>query len=154
VALVLTPDDLTFLDGQRVARLATVDAAGRPHVVPVCFARLGGRLFVPVDAKPKRGDPRDLQRLRNLRQRPDATLLVDHYEEDWQRLRWLQVRTRAVILDVGPEREREAALDALERRYPQYRQMGLAGLGLPVIALEPVSVRRWSAAGAEAHDSA
>jgi PPOX class probable F420-dependent enzyme len=126
-----------------VARLATADAAGRPSVVPVCFACVEARLYVPVDAKPKRGDPQRLARLRNLRARPEAVLLVDRYDEDWAHLRWLMIRAVATILDQGAERD--AALAALEQRYPQYRAMGLAALGLPVIALTPVAVRRWAA---------
>src|SRR5688500_191226 len=113
---MFSPDDLRFVDEQRVARLATADAAGQPYVVPVCFARLGQSLYVGIDAKPKGGDPRRLKRLRNLRERPEAVLLLDHYEEDWQRLRWLSIRASAAILDDGPERA--AALAALERRYP------------------------------------
>lgn len=140
---VLLAEDLAFLDAQRVGHLATAGANGRPHVVPVCFARVYGRLYIPVDAKPKRGDPRALRRLRNLRERPEAVLLLDQYEEDWRRLRWLSIRSRSVILEEG--QERDEALDALERRYPQYVAMGLAGLGLPVIALRPIAVRRWSA---------
>jgi PPOX class probable F420-dependent enzyme len=140
---MLGVDDWTFLDEQRVGRLATADAAGHPHVVPVCFARVADRLYVPVDGKPKRGDPRALKRLRNLRERPEAALLVDRYDEDWGRLRWLLIRARAAILTGGAERE--AALAALEHRYPQYAAMGLAGLGLPVVALQPTAVRRWSA---------
>jgi PPOX class probable F420-dependent enzyme len=143
---MLRAGDLAFLDAQRVAHLATADAAGHPHVVPVCFVRIGGRLYVPVDAKPKQGDPRALKRLRNLRERPEAALLVDRYDEDWAQLRWLLVRARAIVLEVGEERG--AALRALEQRYPQYAAMGLAALGLPVIALEPTAVRRWSAQAA------
>lgn len=140
----LTPADLEFMDAQRVARLGTVDAAGGPHVVPVCFARIESRLYVPIDAKPKRGDPRQLTRLRNLRARPEAVLLVDRYDEDWGRLRWLMIRASATILEDGAERE--AALAALEGRYAQYAAMGLEGLGLPVIALTPKVASRWSAA--------
>jgi PPOX class probable F420-dependent enzyme len=143
VAATLEPGDLLFLDQQRVARLATSDVTGRPHVVPVCFARVASQLYVPVDAKPKRGDPRKLARLRNLRARPEAVLLLDFYDEDWSQLRWLMIRATATILDGGPERE--VALAALEQRYPQYLAMGLASLGLPVVALTPVAVRRWAA---------
>jgi PPOX class probable F420-dependent enzyme len=139
---MLEPADLAFLDQQRVARLATADRGGQPAVVPVCFARRGERLYIPIDAKPKRGDPRRLRRLRNLQERPEAVLLLDHYEDDWRRLRWLSIRARATILEAGPERT--AALAELERRYPQYAAMRLATLGLPVIALEPLSVSRWS----------
>ena len=140
----LTPSDLAFLDQQGVARLATVETDGRPHVVPVCFARVGVRLYVAIDAKPKRGNPRDLKRLQNIRAHPLVTLVVDHYDDDWRRLRWLMVRCAATILEEGDERA--AALAALEQRYPQYASMGLARLGLPVIALEPSSASRWSAA--------
>ncbi len=139
----LRPGDREFLEEQRVGHLATSDAAGRPYVVPVCFAQVGERLYVPIDAKPKRGDPRALQRLRNLHARPEAVLLVDQYDEDWRSLRWLSIRARATILERGEERA--AALAALERRYAQYAAMGLAALGLPVIALEPMAVRRWAA---------
>jgi PPOX class probable F420-dependent enzyme len=114
-------------------------------VVPVCFARLGERLFVPIDAKPKQGDPRGLKRLRNLRERSEAVLLLDHYEEDWQRLRWLSIRGQASILENEPERV--VALTALEGRYPQYGEMGLSSLGLPVIALLPVTLSRWDGSG-------
>ena len=118
--------------------------------MPVCFAHVDGRLYVPIDAKPKRGDPRRLRRLRNLRERPDAALLIDYYDEDWTRLRWLLIRARAVILDVGTAdvataRERDTALTALERRYPQYAVMQLSRLDLPVITFEPIAVTRWRA---------
>ena len=159
---VLSAEDWAFLEERRVAHLATADATGRPHVVPVCFARSGDALFVPIDAKPKRGDPRALRRLRNLRRRPRATLLVDRYDEDWRRLRWLMLSVRARILEANGESAadgapadeaadgadavaRRDALAALEARYPQYAAMGLAGLNLPVIRLDPEGVRRWSA---------
>src|SRR5919206_4272586 len=102
---VLTAEDLAFLDVERVARLATADAEGRPTAVPVCFARVGGRLYIAIDAKPKRGNPRDLKRLRNIRAQPNVVLLLDRYDEDWTRLRWLSVRASATILESGDERE-------------------------------------------------
>lgn len=140
-----TEDDRAYLDGERVARLATADDEGRPTLVPVCFARVGERVYIPVDAKPKGGDPRELKRLRNIRAQPNVALLLDRYDEDWSRLRWLLVRARARILEDGDERV--AALAALEARYPQYAAMGLAGLGLPVIALDPLTASRWRGDG-------
>ena len=138
-----TLDDLAFLDSERVARLATADAAGRPYVVPVCFVRLRERLYIPIDAKPKGGDPRNLKRLRNIREQPEVALLLDRYDDDWSRLRWLLIRARAETFESGDERV--AALAALEARYPQYAAMGLTNLGLPVIGLEPIAVSRWMA---------
>lgn len=123
----------------RVARLATIDPDGRPHMVPICFAVEAGRLYSAVDRKPKRS--RRLRRLDNVRQRPWATVLVDHYEEDWTRLWWARIRGPARVLEErGPEQARARAL--LADKYPQYRQDPPDG---PVIALEMSEWRTWSA---------
>ena len=65
--------------GARVARLATADADGRPHLVPVVFAVDGDTIYSVVDAKPKRTTA--LRRLANVRENPRVTLLVDHYDD-------------------------------------------------------------------------
>jgi PPOX class probable F420-dependent enzyme len=139
----MTPDERRFLGQQRVARLATVDEAGRPHVVPVCFALCGGALYVAIDEKPKRGDPQRLRRLRNIAVQPHVCLVADHYEEDWQRLRWVQVRGRAAL--VADAAEREAALAALRAKYPQYRAMALEAR--PLLRITPDRVVSWTATG-------
>lgn len=141
----MTPEQLTFLDGQRVARLATVDEAGRPHVVPVCCAHHAGALYIAVDEKPKRGDPAALRRVRNVLARPDVCVVADHYEEDWTRLRWLQVRGHAVL--VVDAAERAGALAALRAKYPQYRAMALETR--PLIRVTPERVVEWTAGGGE-----
>jgi PPOX class probable F420-dependent enzyme len=122
----------------RVGRLATVTAVGRPHVVPVCFALAGARVYTAVDAKPKA--TRALQRLANVAATGRASLLVDHYEEDWLRLWWVRVDGPAAVLERG--REFEAALDALTDKYDQYRAERPAG---PVIALTPEAWHSWPA---------
>ena len=111
--------------GSRVARMATVDASGRPHVVPVVFAVEGRRLYWAVDDKPKRS--RDLKRLRNLAANPVVELVVDRYEEDWGALWWVRARGRARVLD-DPDDVR-GALTALSRKYPQYRDGPTPGPG-------------------------
>jgi PPOX class probable F420-dependent enzyme len=116
----------------RVGRLATVTAAGRPHVVPVCFALAGGRIVTAVDAKPKARS--ELARLRNVRATGRASLLVDHYEEDWSLLWWVRVDGRAEVI------ESDAAIDALAGKYEQYRTARPQG---PVIAIEPERWRSW-----------
>jgi PPOX class probable F420-dependent enzyme len=116
----------------RVGRLATVTADGRPHVVPVCFALAGGMLYTAVDHKPKRS--RALARLENVRATGRASLLVDHYEEDWSRLWWVRVDGTAEVIDS------EAAIDALAEKYEQYRVARPAG---PVIAIAPQRWRAW-----------
>lgn len=139
--MVMTPEQLALLRQQRVARLATVDEAGRPHALPVCFAELDGLLYSPIDEKPKRGDPRSLRRIRNILAHPDVCLVVDHYEEDWARLAWLQVRGTAILADDPAERAR--ALTALRARYPQYRAMDLEAR--PLIRITPERVVGWTA---------
>ena len=121
-----------------VARLATLDADGRPHLVPIVFALLGDTLYTAVDAKPKRS--RMLRRIENARERPDVTVLVDHYEDDWARLWWVRFRGRARVLDGGDEAAR--ALEALAAKYEQYRR---EAPGLPVLAVDVDDWRAWSA---------
>ena len=123
----------------RVARLATIDADGRPHLVPIVFALDGDTVYSAVDAKPKRS--RRLRRIENARTRPDVTLLVDAYEGDWSRLWWVRLRGRARVLDAGDESER--ALELLAAKYEQYRDEPPAP---PVLAVDVVDWRGWSAA--------
>ena len=122
----------------RVARLATIDPDGRPHLVPIVFAVDGDTLFSAVDRKPKRS--RTLRRIENARVRPDVTILVDHYDEDWSRLWWLRLRGRARVLDEGDERDRALAL--LAEKYPQYRAEPPDGA---VLAVDVTERREWQA---------
>jgi PPOX class probable F420-dependent enzyme len=125
---------------ERVARLATVDPDGRPHLVPIVFALLGETVYTAVDAKPKRSPT--LRRIENARARPDVTVLVDHYEDAWTRLWWVRLRGRARVLDGGDEAER--ALAALTAKYPQYREASSTP-GPPVLAVDVTEWRAWSA---------
>ena len=91
--LELSPAVRAFVEAQRVARLATVDPAGTPHIVPICFVLLGGRCYSVVDEKPKRSAR--LQRLRNIEEHGAATLLCDVYSDDWEQLAWAMLRCHA-----------------------------------------------------------
>jgi PPOX class probable F420-dependent enzyme len=123
---------------ERVARLATTDPDGRPHLVPIVFALLGDTLYTAVDEKPKRS--RTLRRIENARERPEVTVLVDHYEDDWTQLWWVRLRGRARVLDGGDEAGR--ALVALTAKYEQYRE---TPPGPPVLAVDIVDWRGWEA---------
>jgi PPOX class probable F420-dependent enzyme len=125
------------LQSARVARLATLDPDGRPHLVPIVFALAGDTLYSAVDAKPKRS--RILRRIENARARPDVTVLVDHYDDDWGRLWWVRLRGRARVLDGGAEADR--ALRLLADKYEQYRR---EPPGLPVLAVDVHEWRSWS----------
>lgn len=136
----LTDAQRGFLDRARVGHLATVDAAGAPHLVPVCYAVLDGTLYISVDEKPKRTDI-PLKRLRNITANPRVAVTVDRWDEDWTRLAWVMLRGRAAVLADGAEHD--AAQAALRGRYPQYRTMELGPL--PVIAVRIASVLSWGA---------
>jgi PPOX class probable F420-dependent enzyme len=126
-----------FLDRRRVAHLATADAQGAPHVVPVCFALADAALYVTIDRKPKRGAP--LKRLRNIAENPAVAVVVDRYDEDWTQLGWVMLQGRAEILEAGAEHDRAQAL--LRARYPQLAAMDIADL--PVIALRVARAVAW-----------
>jgi len=129
-----------FLEAQRVAHLATADAHGRPHVVPVCFAVSRNRIYITMDDKPKRPDSASLKRLRNIAENPAVALVADRYDdEDWSRLGWVMVRGDAEIL--GPGSERAAAQLLLRNRYPQMEAMALEKH--PVIAICIDRVTSW-----------
>lgn len=128
-----------FVEACRVARLATVSQKGEVALVPVCYAFDGERFVTPIDEKPKRRDV-PLRRVRNVLETGRATLLFDHYEEDWSRLGWLLVRCEARLLD--PENPGHPALiELLRARYPQYDSMRLEVAQL--IVIEPRQVRAW-----------
>ena len=114
-----------------MARLATVTDTGAPHLVPVVFALVGDTVWTGVDGKPKRS--RMLQRLANIAADPRVSLLVDHYEEDWSQLWWVRVDGTAHVVT---ERTADGEV-ALAAKYPQYRDVPLAG---PFIQ---VAVDRW-----------
>lgn len=116
----------------RVARLATLTPDGRPHLVPIVFALMGDTVYSAVDAKPKRGTA--LARLANVAAHPVASVLADHYEEDWSALWWVRGDGGARVLETTTAEAREA-VDRLRARYPQQRVTG---------AVLAVDVERWS----------
>ena len=137
---VLYDFEIAFIQSQRVARLATADADGHPHVVPVCFAFDGSRFYIALDEKPKRVEQRRLRRVRNIEARHEAMLLFDRYDDDWSRLAFVQVYGHADLLmpDVPTH---ATALLLLRERYVQYRSMKLEDY--PVIVITPERVVAW-----------
>ena len=139
----------------RSARLATVDAAGRPHLVPITFEVDEGRVcFAIDDAKPKSSTR--LRRLRNIEANPRVCVLADEYDEDWEQLWWVRADGEARILDA--ERERRRVGELLAAKYPQYARLGetraaageaagaarSAGLAVAVGPVVEITVTRWS----------
>lgn len=135
---MITETQRRFLNAGRVAHLATADARGGPHVVPVCYALGGETIYITIDEKPKRRD-RPLKRLRNIIENSAVAVTVDRWDEDWSRLAWVMLHGHAEILECG--REHDAAQDVLREKYQQYRTMDLTGL--PVIAIRVQRVLNW-----------
>ena len=126
---------LDLLERERVARLAFLDEDDLPRVLPVTFAVFEDAVWSAIDQKPKRtAEP---ARVRRLRRRAEAALLVDRYDEDWSRLAWVQLRGSVSVEPVGP------ALDALVARYPQYRDARPPG---PLLRLAAARCSCWRAA--------
>ena len=139
--LDLTPEQAARLSDTPVGHLATADASGCPHVIPVCFAYDGEYLYSVLDAKPKRSALTGLRRVRNILENPHVSLVIDHYDEDWSRLWYLLVHGQAELIEDGEVPAQAIAL--LRSKYPQYRQMPLNGN--PVIRITPERATGWAA---------
>ena len=127
-----------LLETERVARLALTDDRDRPRVLPITYAIAGGALWSAIDAKPKRTP--EPARVRWLRRRPEAAVVVDRYSDDWERLAWVQLLGRVEVIELEAGRE---GLAALEAKYPQYRDESPPG---PLLRLEVERALSWRAA--------
>jgi PPOX class probable F420-dependent enzyme len=127
-----------LLETERVGRLAFLDDAGRPRVLPITYALAAEATWSAIDQKPKR--PGEPARVRYLRRRPEAALCVDRYENDWERLAWVQLLCR---VEVVPTEDAAEALEALAAKYPQYRERRPPG---PLLRLATERALCWRAA--------
>ena len=129
-----------FLRSARAGHLATSDNKGGPHVIPFCYVFDGESIYSVLDAKPKTTPLRQLRRVRNILENPYVAVVIDHYEEDWSRLRYVLVSGEARLLESSDEWCRAIAM--LREKYPQYRQMDLDES--PVIKITPDRFSPWS----------
>lgn len=134
------PAERAYLQQAPLGRLATADAEGNPHVVPVCFALDAERVVSAIDEKPQRVAPADLRRVRDIESNPRVALVVDHYSEDWSELGWVQIRGTATLPEPG-EDGHGAGVRRLEEKYDQYGSHDLGSR--PLLSIEPGSVRSW-----------
>jgi coenzyme F420-0:L-glutamate ligase/coenzyme F420-1:gamma-L-glutamate ligase len=139
---ILNDEQTAFLVRQRVARLATADASGKPHAVPVCFALARSSIFIALDEKPKKVPASHLKRVRNILENPEVALTADRYAEDWSLLAFVMVRGRAELLepDTG---EHAAAVRLLRGKYHQYEAMRIEDN--PIIVIRPEKAVSWGA---------
>ena len=138
----LSAEQLAFVNSQRTGRLATADANGEPHVIPVCYACDGSSFYIALDAKPKRVAPRQLKRIRNILENPQVALVIDRYSDDWSQLAYLLVRGTAELIPPD-EDEHNRAIALLRQRYAQYQAMPIDEQ--PMIVIRPASVVAWGA---------
>ena len=129
---------LELLDNERVARLAFLDGDDRPRVLPITFAPARGAIWSAIDEKPKRAA--EPARVRWLRRRPEAAMVVDVYDDDWERLAWVQLLGRVAVLDSG---EGAAGLAALAGKYAAYGQRPPPG---PLLRIAVERALTWRAA--------
>ena len=135
----LSPEEIKQrLSGARSATLGTTDGTGRAHLVPIVFAYRDDLVYTAIDAKPK--TTLRLRRIRNIEINPQVSVLVDHYEDDWDRLWWIRLDGVARVLDDGPLRE--TALEVLAEKYPVYADQPPPG---PAITITVERIRSWSA---------
>jgi PPOX class probable F420-dependent enzyme len=139
---------LALLTEARVGHLGLLDEHDRPRVLPVTFALHDGAVWSAVDRKPKRVEGEELARVRWLRRRPEASLTVDRYDDDWTRLAWVQLVGRAEVMrvDAAP-----AALEALAEKYEPYQEERPPG---PLIRLSPERAVAWRAREPAGHPRA
>ncbi len=130
-----------FLTFARLAHLATADTSGAPHVIPICYWFDRARFYFAIDEKPKRGRGMTLKRMRNIATNPSVALVIDHYEEDWNKLAYVLVRGRASVVD--DREEYLLALRSLRDKYPQYRAMALSLELNPMVRIDPEHVHVW-----------
>ena len=140
-----SPEALSFIHSQRVARLATADASGQPHIVPVCFVYDGERFFSAIDQKPKKSPPLGLKRIRNILNNKKVALVLDRYREQWDQLAYLMIEGNAEIIESGTQHER--AIGLLREKYSQYANMSFTLA--PVIEITPHKFIQWGAVGSQ-----
>ncbi len=93
----LTAAERTFLDSQPLGRLATVDAAGRPHVVPVGFAYNEVAHTIDINGF----NMSSTAKFARVRRSGVAAFVVDEVLPPW-RPRGIEIRGRAEAIDSAP----------------------------------------------------
>lgn len=136
--MTFTEDQRVLLAEARRATLATIGDDGRSRLVPICFVVVDDVVWSPLDAKPKAvADVRALARVRDITARPDVTLLVDRWSEDWSGLAWLRIRGAARLAE--PHDVPAPIVEDLIAKYPQYRDHDLARRPMIRVAIEEVT---------------
>jgi len=131
----------TLIKRAKVARLATVDQKSHPSVVPVVFVFHENSFFIPLDEKVKTVNTRKLKRVKNIEKNPNVTLLIDKYQNDWQKLFFLMIHGKATVIDGKNSKLMDKIHKLLISKYPQYKKIGI---GNSCIKINPTKVTFWN----------
>jgi PPOX class probable F420-dependent enzyme len=134
-------DIIRYISRKRIAHFATCDSSGIPTVIPICFVYHAKTVYTPIDKKPKKISPTKLKRIKNIIENPFVSLVIDEYNDDWDRLSYVIIQGSASLIDHG--KEYETALQKLCEKYEQYSKMKLNDLGLPVIKIVSNKIITW-----------
>jgi len=126
-----------WFDRERICRVATANAHGMPHLVPVCQVVVDGKIYFASG----NGGRKAL----NVAENPRVAVTVDLYSDDWSHIKGATVQGRARLFAKGSRFRKIRAL--LYRKYPQYRRdAALDESDSVVIEVTPVRIFTWGLA--------
>ena len=130
----LSPKAAKLIAHERVCRVATAGADGRPHLAPVCQVLAGQKIYF--------GSSNTGRKVKNLRANPRLSLTVDIYSEDWRHIKGVTVQGKARLIARGPEFARARA--RLYAKYLQYRSdAALSPSDSLIVEVTPTRVYAW-----------
>ncbi len=126
---ILSPNQLKFLRGHEVCRLATASKDARPHVVPVIYALDGVDIVIAIDYGTKK--------LKNLMENNRVALVVDDYHPNHA----VMVEGDCEILERGKEYVR--LLKLLFDTFETYRKHPWGEGESPILKVKPTKAVSW-----------
>ena len=119
---LFTAEQIEYLKSQRLGRLATVNQAGEPHVVPVAFRYNDELDTIDIGGR----DIANTKKFRDVVQNANVAFVVDDVLPPWQP-RFLEVRGRASLHSEGGQMIRPSFAPEMIRIAP--RRIVSFGLG-------------------------
>ncbi|GLP72953.1 PPOX class F420-dependent enzyme [Mycobacterium antarcticum] len=110
--IVMSDDEIVeFIDHSRTATMATLSAAGRPHLVAMWYAVLDGEIWFETKAKS--------QKAVNLRRDPRLTVMIED-GDTYGTLRGVSIDAEAEIVDGDPDLLLRVGISVWERYTAPY----------------------------------
>lgn len=109
-----TAAEIEYMHGQRLGRLATVNAAGESHVVPVSFHYNPEQDAVDIGGHGMSGS----KKFRDILHNSNAAFVIDDVLPPWQP-RFLEIRGRAEQVSTGGEKFGRGFAPEMIRIFPR-----------------------------------